>query len=149
VIAVVQRVAHAQVEVDGAVVGSIGRGLLILVGVANEDGASEVEYLCRKIVNMRIFDNEEGKFDLSLMDIKGEALVVSQFTLLAAWRKGRRPGFDNAAPPREAAGLVEMFAKELATHGVQVSRGIFGAHMKVSLLNDGPVTFCMDTRSGI
>ncbi|MDH5508971.1 MAG: D-aminoacyl-tRNA deacylase [Nitrospinota bacterium] len=145
-IAVTQRVAHAKVDVDGQTVGSIGPGFMILVGVAKGDGAEEVTYLCNKIVNLRVFDNEDGKFDLSLLDVKGEALVVSQFTLLGSWRKGRRPGFDQAARPEEAAQLVEMFARELEKLGVKVSQGAFGARMEVSLLNDGPVTFCMNTQ---
>ena len=146
-IAVAQRVAHAQVDVDGETVGAIGPGFMILVGVAKGDGPEQVKYLCQKIANLRVFDNEEGKFDLSLLDVKGEALVVSQFTLLGSWRKGRRPGFDRAAGPEEAAPLVEMFARELGKLGIKVRQGVFGASMEVSLLNDGPVTFCMDTQA--
>ncbi len=144
-IAVVQRVAHARVTIAGASVGEIELGVLILLGVAEGDGEKEIEYLTGKIANMRIFDNEEGKFDHSLLDINGSALVVSQFTLLGNWRKGRRPGFDSAAAPADAEKMVELFVKKLEDLSIHVETGLFGAHMEVELINDGPVTFTMDT----
>ncbi len=145
-IAVIQRTLEASVTVDGIAVGSIGHGLLILLGVARGDGADEVKYLAGKVAHLRIFDNESGKFDHSLLDTGGEALVVSQFTLLGSWRKGRRPGYENAAPPDEAEALVRLFVDELVSIGVKkVETGKFGAHMRVRLVNDGPVTFTMNT----
>lgn len=144
-IALVQRVTRAEVEVDGAQVASIGPGLLILLGVAVGDGQAQAEYLAAKISAMRIFDNAEGNFDLSIKDVAGQALVVSQFTLMGSWRKGRRPGFEKAASPQQAAPLVDAFAYELEKQGIDLKRGVFGAHMMVSLVNDGPVTFCLDT----
>ncbi|MGK7345715.1 MAG: D-aminoacyl-tRNA deacylase [Candidatus Nitrospinota bacterium M3_3B_026] len=144
-IAVIQRVSEARVTVDGQTVGAIGRGLLILLGAAKGDGEREIEYLCGKIANLRIFDNEAGRMDRSLLDVKGEALVVSQFTLLGSWRKGRRPGYDKAAPPAEAEPLVEKFAETMRSLGVPVAAGKFGARMSVSLTNEGPVTFVLDT----
>ncbi len=144
-IAVIQRVSMAEVRVDNKLVGSIGHGLLILLGVAKGDGAKEIRYLSEKIVNMRIFYNDDGKFDLSLKDIKGSALVVSQFTLLGNWRKGRRPGYDAAAPPDEAAPLVEKFVEALRQMDIETQTGLFGATMSVSLVNEGPVTFTLDT----
>ncbi len=146
-IAVIQRVKKASVTVDNKIVGKIGHGLLILLGVAKGDGEREIEYLCGKIVNLRIFDNKEGRFDKSLLDVKGEALVVSQFTLLGDWRKGRRPSYDKAAPPDVAAPLVDEFVRKLAGTGIHVNTGEFGAHMEVSLVNDGPVTFTIDTET--
>ena len=147
-IAVIQRVNNASVTVDGEVISSISAGLLILLGAAKGDGAADVEYLAGKIANMRIFSDADGKMNLSLIDVKGEALVVSQFTLLGDWRKGRRPGFDMAAKPDDAAKLVDMFAENLRTMGIAVKTGKFGAYMKVNLENDGPVTFSMDTKNG-
>lgn len=146
-IAVAQRVEWARVEVAGEEISAIGRGLLVLLGVVKQDGPEEADYLAGKIANLRVFDNGEGKFDRSLLDTGGEALVVSQFTLAAQWRKGRRPGFDNAMPPEKARPLVERFTSNLAGRGVGVREGRFGAHMKVSLANDGPVTLVMDTQA--
>jgi len=145
VIAVIQRVARAQVMVEGEVVAVIDKGLLILLGVEKEDGAREIKYLAEKIVNLRIFDNDQGQFDLSLADVEGAALVVSQFTLLGAWRKGRRPSYTAAAPPEIASPLVGQFVEEIEKLGISTETGIFGAHMQVSLINDGPVTFTLDT----
>ena len=143
--AVIQRVRNASVEVDGNVVGSCGEGLLVLLGVAEGDTEREAEMLCRKIVNLRIFQDEAGKMNRSLLDINGEMLVVSQFTLLANYRHGNRPDFLASAKPDEANRLYEYF-KELATKDVRrVESGVFGADMKVSLLNNGPVTIVMDT----
>ena len=143
--AVIQRVRNASVEVDGNVVGSCGEGLLVLLGVAEGDTEREAEMLCRKIVNLRIFQDEAGKMNRSLLDINGEMLVVSQFTLLANYRHGNRPDFLASAKPDEANRLYEYF-KELAKKDVRrVESGVFGADMKVSLLNNGPVTIVMDT----
>lgn len=144
-ICVIQRVSRASVTVDGRTVGAIESGLAILVGVEKGDGPQDVAYLTEKIANLRIFDNDAGKFDLSLIDVKGAALVISQFTLPGDWRKGRRPGYDRAAPPDEAKPLVKMFAENLEKMGVHAETGEFGAHMEVSLVNDGPVTFTLDT----
>jgi len=144
-IAVISRVAQARVEVGSAVAGAIDKGLLILLGVAQGDGPEQVAYLASKIANFRIFADQEGKMNLSLLEVSGEALVVSQFTLLGSWRKGRRPSFDKAAPPPQAALLVEAFIRELERLGVSARQGVFGAHMMVYMENDGPVTFVMDT----
>jgi len=144
-IAVIQRVSQAQVMVEGEVVAMIDKGLLILLGVERGDGAREIKYLADKIVNLRIFDNEEGKFDLSLADVEGSALIVSQFTLLGAWQKGRRPSYEAAAPPEIASPLVGQFVEEIEKLKISTETGIFGAHMEVSLINDGPVTFTLDT----
>ena len=143
--AVIQRVKNASVEVEGSVVGSCGEGLLVLLGVAEGDTEREAEMLCRKILNLRIFQDEAGKMNRSLLDINGELLVVSQFTLLANYRHGNRPDFMASAKPQEADRLYEYF-KALAKKDVKrVESGVFGADMKVSLLNNGPVTIVMDT----
>lgn len=144
-IAVIQRVSHARVMIEGEVVALIDKGLLILLGVENGDGAREIKYLAEKIVNLRIFDNDEGKFDFSLADVEGSALVVSQFTLLGAWQKGRRPSYEAAAPPQIALPLVAQFVSEIEKLNIPTETGIFGAHMEISLINDGPVTFTLDT----
>jgi D-tyrosyl-tRNA(Tyr) deacylase len=143
--AVIQRVSRASVEVDGQGVGVIGRGLLVLLGVAQGDAADDARMLAQKTAEMRIFEDAEGRFNLSLLDIAGEALVVSQFTLLADTRRGRRPSFTDAAPPEAAAPLVREFEDALRALGVTVAGGRFGAHMQVDLLNDGPVTIILDT----
>jgi D-tyrosyl-tRNA(Tyr) deacylase len=142
--AVVQRVASARVVVAGEVVGEIGRGLSVLLGVAREDGEDEANRLAGRIARLRIFENEEGRFDRSLLDVGGEALVVSQFTLIADTQKGNRPSFTDAAPPEQAEPLYEQFCKELRTLGVEVATGRFGARMHVELTNDGPVTIVFD-----
>jgi D-aminoacyl-tRNA deacylase len=141
---VVQRVTRASVSVDGAEVSSIGLGYLLLVGVGQGDDASQIDKLADKIVGLRIFRDEHGKTNVSLSDVGGEALVVSQFTLYADTRKGRRPSFIYAADPQEAAALVETFAQALEARGVRVGRGVFGAEMEVSLVNDGPFTLTLD-----
>ncbi|HBE89173.1 MAG TPA: D-tyrosyl-tRNA(Tyr) deacylase [Elusimicrobia bacterium] len=145
--ALLQRVSEASVAVDGAVAASIGPGLLILLGVGAEDSAEEAGSLAAKTASLRIFSNEEGKFDLSLLDAGGEALVVSQFTLYADSSRGRRPDFTAAARPEKAEALYLDFADALRSRGVTVKTGVFGADMKVSLVNDGPVTIWLDTDS--
>ena len=143
--AVIQRVKHASVEVEGKLVGSCNEGFLVLLGVAEGDTEKEAEMLCRKIVNLRIFQDEAGKMNRSLLDIDGEMLVVSQFTLLANYRHGNRPDFMASAKPDEANRLYEYF-KALAQKALRrVESGVFGADMKVELLNDGPVTIVMDS----
>ena len=136
--------------VDGEAVAEIGAGLCILLGVAEEDGEGEAVRLAAKVAHLRIFENELGKFDLSLLDTGGEALVVSQFTLIADTAKGNRPSFSDAAPPEQAEPLYEAFCDALEAEGVRVGRGVFGARMEVELLNDGPVTIVLDLdRSGL
>jgi D-tyrosyl-tRNA(Tyr) deacylase len=142
---VLQRVARASVSVDGDEVSAIGPGYLLLVGVGHQDGPDEAERLADKVVNLRIFRDADGKTNLSLADVGGGALVVSQFTLYADTRKGRRPSFVGAADPEGAATLVERFAEALEERGVQVGRGVFGAEMQVELVNDGPFTLTLDT----
>jgi D-tyrosyl-tRNA(Tyr) deacylase len=142
--AVVQRVSGASVAVDGTSVAEIGLGALVLLGVARTDRRAEALALATKIAKLRIFPDSEGRFDRSLLDVGGEALVVSQFTLIADTRKGNRPSFGSAAPPEEAEPLYATFCEALAAAGVRVARGIFGARMAVSLVNDGPVTVVLD-----
>jgi D-aminoacyl-tRNA deacylase len=141
---VIQRVKRARVTVSGRAVAEIGHGLLILVGVGQADGDSEAETLAEKAVFLRIFEDEQGRSNLSLLDVGGEALVVSQFTLYADTSKGRRPSFVQAAAPEIASGLVERFADRLVELGVPTRLGVFGAHMEVDLLNDGPMTILLD-----
>ena len=144
--AVVQRVSSASVAVDGQTVASIGKGFLVLLGVANGDSDREAEWLGDKIAGLRIFEDEAGKMNLSVQDIGGAILVVSQFTLLADCRKGRRPSFTDAAPPAEADRLYQVFVSALRKSNTPVETGVFQAHMDVSLVNDGPVTVIVDTR---
>jgi len=143
--AVLQRVTRASVTVDGEVVGSIGPGLLVLLGVAEGDGPDEALRLASKSAELRCFASDEGRFDRSLLETRGAALVVSQFTLLADVRKGRRPSFVGAASPETASALVDAYAQALRELGVPVETGRFGAHMLVELENDGPVTIVLDT----
>jgi D-aminoacyl-tRNA deacylase len=142
--AVVQRVASARVSVDGLVRGEIGQGLCILLGVARDDTPAEAERLAEKTARLRIFENEEGRFDRSLLDTGGAALVVSQFTLIADTAKGHRPSFSGAAPPEDAEELYEAFCAGLGGLGVPVETGVFGTRMAVELVNDGPVTIVLD-----
>jgi D-aminoacyl-tRNA deacylase len=143
--AVVQRVREASVTVDGAVVGAIGPGLLVLLGVAREDAESEASWLVEKILGLRIFEDAAGKMNLSLLDTGGALLVVSQFTLYGDTRKGRRPSFDGAARPEQANRLYEHFVALARERGVKVETGVFQAMMQVSLVNDGPVTLICET----
>ena len=141
-----QRVTHASVVVDGQTIGSIDRGYLLLVGVGKDDTKDTVDKLAKKVANLRLFPNEAGKFDKSLLDVGGGALVVSQFTLFGDARKGNRPSFIDAAPPELAAPLCDAFAEALRGLGVsRVETGRFGADMKVTLCNDGPVTLWLDS----
>ncbi len=143
--AVVQRVREAAVAVEGEVVSASGRGLVVLLGIADGDGEDDARKLAAKVARLRIFENDDGRLDRSLVDVGGEALVVSQFTLIADTRKGNRPSFTAAAGPATAKPLYTTFCAALEREGVQVARGVFGARMEVSLVNDGPVTIVLDT----
>ena len=144
--AILQRVSSASVTVDGSVVGEIGVGLLVLLGVTHEDKESDAEYLADRILGLRIFGDDEGKMNLSVLDHGGSVLVVSQFTLYGDTRKGRRPSFDDAAPPELANRLYERFVEIVASRGVDVATGVFQASMSVALVNEGPVTFVLESR---
>ena len=144
---VLRRVAHASVTVDGEIIGKIQRGFLLLVGVTHDDAMEDMEYLVRKIVQMRIFEDEEGKLNRSIQDIGGEILSVSQFTLYADTKKGNRPSFSKAAPGDVAVEMFEQFNGLLRDTGIPVETGKFGADMKVELLNDGPVTILLDSKT--
>lgn len=146
--AVLQRVTSASVEVDGTIVGRIRQGVMVLLGVAKSDDASDAKYLVDKIRTLRIFADEQGKMNRSLMEVGGGALLVSQFTLLGRTTNGRRPSFDGAAPPDLAKRLYEQVAADLRACGTPVETGVFAAHMQVALVNDGPVTFVVDSREG-
>ncbi|MEK6783864.1 MAG: D-aminoacyl-tRNA deacylase [Nitrospirota bacterium] len=146
--AVFQRVTSASVEVDGKVVGRIQQGMMVLLGVAKGDDASDAKYLVDKIRTLRIFADEQGKMNRSLTDVGGGVLLVSQFTLLGRTTNGRRPSFDGAAPPDLAKRLYEQVAADLRACGTPVETGVFAAHMQVALVNDGPVTFVVDSREG-
>ncbi|MGN0287092.1 MAG: D-aminoacyl-tRNA deacylase [Atopobiaceae bacterium] len=143
--AVIQRVEQASVEVDGRTVGSCGHGLLILLGVAPDDTPDTVRRLWSKIAKLRIFADQQGRTNLSLLDVGGEVLVVSQFTLFADCRKGNRPSFTDAAKPELANQLYQQFCQTAQQDVAHVGQGVFGAHMRVSLVNDGPFTVCLDT----
>jgi D-aminoacyl-tRNA deacylase len=142
--ALIQRVRSAKVSVNDQTVAAIQQGLVILLGIGQEDSEEKALFLAEKTTQMRIFEDADGKFNLSLMDVKGEAIVVSQFTLYADTRKGRRPSFTDAASPEIAAPLVEAFARALKAQGVPTQSGVFGAHMLVEIQNDGPVTIWLE-----
>ena len=144
--AVIQRVNEAAVEVSNEVVGEIGPGLLILLGVARDDSNADADYLADKTVNLRIFDDDEGKMNRSLLETGGAMLVVSQFTLYGDVRRGRRPSYSDAAEPEKAVQLYEYFVERVRSLGVKVETGVFQAMMKVRLINDGPVTILLDSR---
>jgi len=144
--AVLQRVTSAQVSVEGKVVGSIGIGWLVFLGVGKGDGSIDVATISDKIMNIRAFSDSEGKMNLSLIDVSGEVLLVSQFTLWGDCRKGRRPGFSDAASPEIANELYQEVRQRLSAHNIKVATGIFQAHMAVSLVNDGPVTLLVDSK---
>lgn len=145
---VIQRVSHASVNINGKCKASIKNGLLILVGIEDADGEEDIDWLCKKIVNLRVFDDENGVMNKSILDKDGEILVISQFTLHASTKKGNRPSYIRASKPDIAIPLYETFCRELSIAlGKEVKTGEFGADMKVELLNDGPVTICMDTQN--
>ncbi|MGN0310504.1 MAG: D-aminoacyl-tRNA deacylase [Bacteroides sp.] len=145
---VIQRVAHASVTIDGEVKSAIGKGFMILVGIEEADGMEDVEWLTKKVVNLRVFEDEQGVMNRSILDEKGEILLVSQFTLHASYKKGNRPSYIRAAKHETAIPLYEAFISSLSEAlGKEIGTGRFGADMKVELLNDGPVTICMDSRN--
>ena len=145
--AILQRVTSARVEVEGATSGAIENGLLVLLGVCREDGEAEADYLLDRITGLRIFNDEAGKMNRSLLDTGGSLLVVSQFTLYGDTRRGRRPSFDGAAPPEQARRLYEYFVAQARQAGVRTETGVFQAHMSVTLTNDGPVTFLVESKA--
>ena len=145
---VIQRVQHASVTVDGTVTGRIGKGYMILVGIGESDEEEDALWLTRKIVGLRVFDDENGVMNRSIMDVGGNILVISQFTLMASYKKGNRPSYIRAAGHEKAIPMYEKFCELLSNAlGRQVEKGVFGADMKVELINDGPVTICMDTKN--
>ena len=144
--AVVQRVKSSSVSVQGETVGKIGKGLLILLGVGNNDTEVDASYLAAKIIGLRIFEDDQDKMNLSVQDINGSLLVVSQFTLFGDCRRGRRPSYSEAARPEEAEKLYEQFVRELRSLGLTVATGVFQAHMQVEIINDGPVTLLLDSK---
>ena len=143
--AVVQRVARAAVRVDSKTVGEIGKGLLVLVGISAQDSRAVADYLAERVANLRIFSDAEDKMNLSVQDVQGAVLAVSQFTLFGDARKGRRPSYLHAAPPEQAEPLYEYFLEALRRHGLRVESGVFRARMEVELVNDGPVTILLDS----
>ena len=145
---VIQRVAHASVTIDGICKSSIGKGLLVLLGIEEADNQEDIDWLCKKIVNLRIFEDENGVMNKSVMEIEGEILVVSQFTLMASTKKGNRPSYIRAAKHETSIPLYENFCQKISQElGKSIGTGEFGADMKVELLNDGPVTICIDTKN--
>lgn len=145
---VIQRVSYASVTIDGICKSSIGQGQLILVGIEETDNQEDIDWLCKKIINLRIFDDDNGVMNKSILEIDGNILVISQFTLHASTKKGNRPSYIKAARPETAIPLYEKFCKDLSNAlGKEVGTGEFGADMKVELLNDGPVTICMDSKT--
>jgi D-tyrosyl-tRNA(Tyr) deacylase len=144
--AIVQRVSHASVTIDGQTVGEIGAGLLVLLGVATDDSEADADYLAEKTVGLRIFDDPDGKMNLSVIDVEASLLTVSQFTLFGDVRRGKRPSFDAAARPEQAKRLYEYFVERVRAAGVRCETGVFQATMKVELVNEGPVTIMLDSR---
>lgn len=144
--AVIQRVEKASVSVEGEIKGQIGAGFLVLIGVEEGDGDADFRYIAEKVPNLRVFEDEQGKMNRSLLDVGGELLAVSQFTLLGDARGGRRPSFITAARPETADPMYERLVADWRARGIRVETGVFGAHMKVSLVNDGPVTILLDSR---
>ncbi|RPI00406.1 MAG: D-tyrosyl-tRNA(Tyr) deacylase [Calditrichaeota bacterium] len=143
--ALIQRVAHASVSVEGELISRIERGLVVLLGIKNGDDHSVAEFMAQKMVNLRIFEDQDGKLNLSALDVGAEILAVSQFTLYADTRRGRRPGFSTAAPPEISLPLYQQFVALVKQSGLKVKTGQFGAHMKVEIINDGPVTIMLDS----
>ena len=143
---ILQRVTRASVKIDGHLTGEIGPGLVLLLGIAKDDTPRDVKYVIDKCVGLRIFGDDQGKMNRSLLDVAGEVLAISQFTLFGDTRKGRRPSFDGAAPPEQAEPLYEQAVDRLKEHGIRVATGRFGAFMEVSLVNDGPVTLNVESR---
>lgn len=146
---VIQRVSEASVEVENKIVGEIGQGLMLLIGVEENDTQEDAEWLAKKVLDLRVFSDEEGKMNLSVKDVQGEILCISQFTLIADYKKGNRPSFIRAAKPDQAIPLFEYFKKQIVASSLKIESGIFGADMKVRLLNDGPVTIVMDSKTKV
>ncbi|HFK5563362.1 TPA: D-aminoacyl-tRNA deacylase [Elizabethkingia anophelis] len=144
---VIQRVSESKVVVENQSVGKIGKGFMLLIGIDENDEKQDADWLVQKILNLRVFGDEEGKMNLSIVDIKGDLLCISQFTLIADYKKGNRPSFIKAAKPDKAIPLFEYFKEEITKSGLKTESGIFGADMKVSLINDGPVTIVMDSKT--
>lgn len=144
---VVQRVKEANVKVDNEIVGKISEGLMLLIGVDEEDDNNDADWLIKKIIDLRIFSDQDGKMNLSVKDISGEILCISQFTLISDYKKGNRPSYIKAAKPEKAIPLFDYFKQEIKKSGLKIESGIFGADMKVSLLNDGPVTLVLDSKT--
>lgn len=142
---VIQRVSESHVKVDGKTVGEIGKGFMLLVGIDENDSTTDADWLVQKILNLRVFGDDEGKLNLSIVDISGEILCISQFTLISDYKKGNRPSFIKAAKPDKAIPLFDYFKEQISKSGLKTESGIFGADMKVSLINDGPVTIVMDS----
>ncbi len=143
--AVIQRVNQASVQINGSTTGKIGPGLVVLLGIRTDDTSKDLQWLADKIIHLRIFDDKEGKMNISLTNIGGEMLIISQFTLYGDCRKGRRPGYSNSAPPEIAEPLYQQFIKEVKNHRITVATGTFRASMEVALVNDGPVTLLLDS----
>jgi D-tyrosyl-tRNA(Tyr) deacylase len=144
---IIQRVSEASVSIDSQVKAKIKQGLMILVGISSEDNQEDIDWLTQKIINLRIFNDENGKMNLSLLDVKGEVLLISQFTLFASTKKGNRPSFIQSAKPEIAVPLYEQLIESLKANGIEIKTGTFGADMKVSLTNDGPVTISIDSKN--
>jgi D-tyrosyl-tRNA(Tyr) deacylase len=144
---IIQRVSEASVSIDSQVNAKIKQGLMILVGISTEDNQEDIDWLTQKIINLRVFNDENGKMNLSLLDVKGEVLIVSQFTLFASTKKGNRPSFIKSAKPEIAVPLYEQLIESLKATGIEIKTGTFGADMKVSLTNDGPVTISIDSKN--